>query len=97
MRGGYRDGPGFAEEAARFSRKHIRTPETKEFFKTSEFFLTIFGALLLLLASAVHDTFNAHDVWPLFTWLIAAYVVSRGIAKAGSYRSAPERLPQRDF
>src|SRR4051794_41629008 len=35
----YDAGPDRAAEAAAFARRHIRTPETKEFFKTSEFFV----------------------------------------------------------
>lgn len=82
----YRDGPGFVDDAARFARRHIRTPETKEFFKTSEFFLTLIGAIVLIVASAAQGTFDANEMWPLFTFLLAAYVLSRGIAKSGARR-----------
>ena len=75
---------GFGEGASRFAREHLRTGETKEFFKTSEFFLTLIGAAALIIGAAVQDTFDAREMWRLFTVLFAAYILSRGIAKAGS-------------
>lgn len=80
----------FPQDAARFARQHLRTPETKEFFKTSEFFLTVFGAFVLVLAAAIQQNFDAPEMWRLFTFLFMAYVISRGIAKAGSNRSEPD-------
>jgi hypothetical protein len=85
---GYYDGgdddSGFAEGASRFARQHLRTGETKEFFKTSEFFVTLIGVAALIIAAAVQDNFDAHGMWRLVTALLIAYVLSRGIAKAGS-------------
>ena len=80
-----RTGPGLVGEASRFAR-HLRTPETKEFFKTSEFFVTILGALILILAAAIQDNFDAPQMWRLFTALLVAYIISWGIAKAGALR-----------
>jgi hypothetical protein len=77
----------FTDEAGRFARQHLRTGETKEFFKTSEFFMTLIGAATLIIAAAVQDTFDAPGMWRLFTALFVAYIVSRGIAKAGSSKS----------
>lgn len=77
------DGPGFADEAARFARRHLRTPETKEFFKTSELAFVLLGTIMLMLAASVHETFDAEHMWPLVTVLFAAYILSRGVAKAG--------------
>ena len=85
------DGPGFADEAARFARRHLRTPETKEFFKTSELAFTIIGSLMLMVAASVHEIFDAEQMWPLVTLLFAAYIVSRGIAKAGVRHHDRER------
>jgi hypothetical protein len=82
-----RDSRGISQEAARFAQRHIYTPETKEFFKTSEFFLTVIAAIILIIAASVQDTFDAPQMWRLFTALVVAYVLSRGIAKAGSRKS----------
>ncbi len=71
--------------------RQLRTPETKEFFKTSEFALTIFGVLILWLAAAVQDNFDAPQMWNLFTIILLAYIISRGIAKAASNKSEPDR------
>jgi hypothetical protein len=78
------DDSSFADGASRFARQHLRTGETKEFFKTSEFFVTLVGVAALIIAAAVQDNFNAHGMWRLVTALLIAYVISRGIAKAGS-------------
>jgi hypothetical protein len=77
-------GPGFAEGASRFARQHLRTGETKEFFKTSEFFVTLLAVAALIISAALQDNFDAPGMWRLVTALVIAYVVSRGIAKAGS-------------
>jgi hypothetical protein len=75
---------GFADGASRFARQHIRTGETKEFFKTSEFFVALAAATALIIAAAVQDTFDAPGMWRMFTAIAVAYILSRGIAKAGS-------------
>ena len=80
------DDSSFAEGASRFARRHLRTGETKEFFKTSEFFLTLLGVAALIIAAAIQDNFDAPGMWRLVTALLIAYVVSRGIAKAGTDR-----------
>jgi hypothetical protein len=38
--------------------------------------------IVLAIVAAVADSFDAHDWGVATTWLTAAYVVSRGIAKA---------------
>lgn len=85
------DDSSFAEGASRFARRHLRTGETKEFFKTSEFFLTLLGVAALIIAAAVQDNFDAPGMWRLVTALLIAYVVSRGIAKAGTDRRDDRR------
>jgi hypothetical protein len=83
-----KQGPDFGEQAARFTREHITTPETKEFFKTSEFVLWVLGVFALLVASAaLPDAFDARRAWTLVTVLSIGYVVSRGLAKAGAHRA----------
>lgn len=78
--------PGQNEGTADLVRRHISTPETKEFFKTSEFavwFVTIIG---LLIAGAISENLFSNLVWILITATSFAYIVSRGIAKAGAKR-----------
>ena len=87
---GYNNGGGndFAAQAARFNRDHIASPETKEFFKTSEFLLWGLVCLGVLIASAVApDVLDATGAWGLITTLSIAYMVSRGLAKAGTHRA----------
>ncbi|MEP6697102.1 MAG: hypothetical protein ABJA34_09515 [Pseudonocardiales bacterium] len=48
------------------------------------------GAIVLILAAAIQGNFDAPQMWRLFTALVAAYVLSRGIAKAGSNKSQPD-------
>jgi hypothetical protein len=94
-RGRYRDDDrggdsGFADGASRFARQHLRTGETKEFFKTSEFFVALVAAVTLIIAAAVQDTFDAPGMWRMFTAIAVAYILSRGIAKAGSSKKEPD-------
>lgn len=58
--------------------------ETKPFFLTSEFLTLLAGIAGVGIAMAVLDDFDANRGWLLITILAAAYMVSRGIAKAGS-------------
>ena len=88
------DSQGGAGQAMASIGRHVRTPETKEFFKTSEFLiwaLTVAGVLLAGLLIGDHgqgtqDNFRAPTVWTLVTLLSVAYIISRGIAKAGTKR-----------
>jgi len=81
-------GNDFAAQAARFNQEHIATPETKEFFKTSEFLLWLVACLGVLIASAAApDVLDARGAWGLVTMLSIAYMVSRGLAKAGTHRA----------
>jgi hypothetical protein len=66
--------------------------ETGPFSRTSEFWVFVVTALAILVAgSAVSangdhaDVFPADRVWLYVTLLASAYLVSRGIAKAGSH------------
>ena len=67
------------------------TTETKNFFKTSEFFIWLAVTVgILMAANSIEgeeggvDFFNARHAWLFITILSAAYFVSRGLAKAGS-------------
>jgi hypothetical protein len=63
-------------------------PETKTFVGTSEFWMTV-GAVAVIAALYHWAADTSLDLWSatlLGTIAVVAYVVSRGIAKAGSQR-----------
>lgn len=82
--------PGAAEQVERFARRHLRTPETKPFFFTSEFYVWLITAISVLIAGAVSHGFRANQVWAMVGALSIGYMLSRGIAKSGARRSEPE-------
>ena len=65
-----------------------RTTETKAAFKTTEFmaYLGVLAAILIagLLVDDGEGAFGAEKVWLFATILTVGYMVSRGLAKAGS-------------
>jgi hypothetical protein len=63
--------------------------ETTPFLLTSEFLMAIGLIAAIAIASAVSDLLNADRAWLLITVVGAAYIVSRGIARAGT--RAPDR------
>jgi hypothetical protein len=60
--------------------------ETKASTKTSEFFAYVVAVIGVLVASAVVDAsdFGPQEAWFYVTLLTIGYMVSRGLAKAGS-------------
>jgi hypothetical protein len=72
-------------------RKVFTTTETKPSYKTTEFALYLLAVIGVLIASAVTDNgsdgqgFSAERAWFFVTLLTMAYLVSRGLAKSGSY------------
>lgn len=59
--------------------------ETKPFYRTSEFMIYLASvAAIILFGYSGQDEFNTYRIWQLVTVLSAAYIISRGIAKAGS-------------
>ena len=58
--------------------------ETKNAFKTTEFFamVGIIGAILI--ASAVSDSFGDRRAWTLVAAVAIGYMISRGLAKSGT-------------
>ena len=77
-------GGGGGRDVGEFARRHIRTPETKEFFKTSEFGVWLLTAIGIAIAGLSADDIEPSLVWILITILSLAYINSRGIAKAGT-------------
>jgi hypothetical protein len=65
-----------------------RTTETKAAFKTTEFMAYLGVLAAILIAGLVVDDgaggFGAEKVWLFSTILTVGYMVSRGLAKAGS-------------
>jgi hypothetical protein len=65
--------------------------ETKQAFKTTEFFAWIAVSLAILVASAMVDNgedgqgFGADHAWQYVAFVTVAYIISRGIAKSGSH------------
>jgi hypothetical protein len=62
--------------------------ETKAAFKTTEFFAYVAVLVGILIAAAIVDNadggFGARQAWLYATILTVGYMVSRGLAKAGS-------------
>ena len=84
-------GPGFGDRAQGFAdsmERQWRTPETKPFFRTSEFLVWALTILGVLIAGAVvggdDGDFGASTVWTLVVITSFAYIISRGISKSGS-------------
>src|SRR6187200_2470847 len=66
-----------------------RSTETKASFKTTEFFAYLAAVIGVLIAAGVVDEsnaggFGAKQAWLYVTLLTVGYMVSRGLAKAGS-------------
>ena len=68
--------------------------ETKPFFLTSEFATFVVASLAVLIAMAASDILDARAGWLLITILAAAYMLSRGIAKAGTGDPNPMGHPR---
>jgi hypothetical protein len=70
-------------------RRHdhtVGTVETKPAFKTTELVVWAVTVLAVLIAAAVTENLDGHDAWKYVTWLSVGYMISRGLAKAGSYQ-----------
>jgi hypothetical protein len=92
-------GPGFTDRVSEFTRE-LKTPETKEFYKTSEFLvwgLTVLGILVAAaLVGGENDQFLSDEAWKYVAWVSIAYIVSRGIAKAATHRGYGDAPLDRD-
>jgi hypothetical protein len=70
--------------------KETETKETKSAFKTTELIVFVLSVLGVLIAAAVTDNgddgqgFGARSAWLYVTLLSIGYMISRGLAKAGS-------------
>jgi hypothetical protein len=71
------------------------TTEARPGIMTTEFWLTVLAAIGVVIAGYVSDTFSTDVAWALGAGLIAAYSLSRGLAKCGS-REGPFLLRMGD-
>ena len=58
--------------------------ETKPAYKTTELIVLVVTVVAVVIASAVADDIDSRLAWMLVTALSIGYMLSRGIAKAGS-------------
>jgi hypothetical protein len=76
-----------AAQTPRTGARRLAT-ETKNAFKTTEFWIYVTFLIALLIAGTVDNSegtqFGADDVWLYATLATAAYLISRGLAKSGS-------------
>ena len=62
-----------------------RSTESKSAYKTTEFVVYVLAVLGVLIASMIVDqSFGADPAWRYVTYLTVGYMISRGLAKAGS-------------
>ena len=68
-----------------------KSTETKSAYKTTELIVYLLAVAGVLIASMIVDaSFGADPAWRYVTYLTVGYMISRGLAKAGS------REPYRD-
>jgi hypothetical protein len=65
-------------------RQHVTREETKPSFLTTEFYAMIGVIVAILVAAAQADNLDAPRAWTLVAAVAIGYMVSRGLAKAGS-------------
>ena len=71
--------------------------ETKLSLKTTEFWAMGGVIAAILIAAAVSDSLDGVRAWTLVTVVAAAYILSRGLAKAGSrYTGGDDPLDRDD-
>jgi hypothetical protein len=71
-------------------RQGMSDTETKPFFLTSEFGVSVITAILIAITAASSHAFGAWRAWILITAIVVAYNVSRGLAKAGTRSHASD-------
>jgi hypothetical protein len=64
--------------------------ETKPFFLTSEFVVSLVASILIAITAASSHAFGAWRAWILITAIVVAYNLSRGLAKAGTRSHASD-------
>jgi len=64
--------------------RSVRTDETKNALKTTEFVAMVGVIAAILIATWVSDTLNDVRGWTLVAAVAIGYMLSRGLAKSGS-------------
>ena len=86
---------------SRPQQRHQQRPqhpiETKPFYLTSEFVGSVLVIAGIALTAVSSDAFGAWRAWILITAISAAYVISRGIAKAATRSHADDPREQLDL
>jgi hypothetical protein len=82
-------GPGFLDNYVGYGRKPYA--ETKPFWMTSEFLATALAIAALAIALGTNDLVDGFKGWLLIAIVASAYILSRGIAKAGARDPNPDR------
>jgi hypothetical protein len=77
----------YSTDATYTPAKRVSTTETKPSYKTTELIAYVVAVIGVLVASAMVDKsdFGAQEAWFYVTLLTIGYMISRGLAKAGSY------------
>jgi hypothetical protein len=76
--------PARNQDETKLTRDETKVDETKLSFKTTEFYAMAGVIVAILAASAISDSLGDVRAWTLVAGVAAAYIISRGLAKAGS-------------
>jgi hypothetical protein len=76
IRGGY--------DTPRTHLPRVRSTETRKSFRTTEFVAFVVVSALTLLSAYTQEAFDIDQAWTLVAVITSFYMLSRGIAKAGS-------------
>jgi len=83
--------PGYGYPPYGYMRPRRMYPiETKPFFLTSEFAISLIAAIAIAITAASSHAFGAWRAWILIAAIVCAYNLSRGIAKSGIKSNADD-------
>ena len=88
---------GTQSRPQRYQQRPQQPIETKPFYLTSEFVGSVLVIAGIALTAVSSDAFGAWRAWILITAISAAYVISRGIAKAATRSHADDPREQLDL
>ena len=86
---------GMPRRGAWFPARQDHSSETKPFYLTSEFLVFSLYLMGLAIAASTSPSIDARLFWILATVAVAAYMLSRGIAKAATRSRAHD--PREDI
>ena len=81
---------GYGYWGNRFMRPRGFGSETKPFFLTSEFVVSLLASIAIAITAASSTAFGAWRAWILIAAIVCAYSISRGIAKCGTQSRADD-------